>query len=875
MDWFSVCQRRFCILGGTAGKCGWFPELQEYEMGYSDFLSVIYFALLACTAADHYTRADFPADFVFGSATSAYQGDVKLMSEIGLEALRFSISWSRLIPNGRGPVNPKGLQYYNNLIDELINHGIQPHVTLYHVDLPQVLEDEYGGWLSRKIVKDFRAYADVCFREFGDRVLYWTTVNEANAVAAAGYEEGLIPPGHFPPFNVSSWNQTYIVGHNILLAHSATANLYKNKYKATQKGYVGFSINAWWSVPHTNTREDIIATQRANDFYIGWLINPLFFGDYPEIVKKNAQTRIPAFTEYESKQVKGSVDFIGVNHYYTVSIMDRPITADIITRDFDADKALWLIYDQGQPAPDEYAVMPSGLYGVLEYLKQTYGNPPIYIQENGQKTRRNGTLMDTSRVEYIHAYIGSMLDAMRNGSNTKGYFVWTFLDCLELLYGYESSFGLYYVDLDDKELKSVRGRRLIKEFRGKLQLACTAADHYTRADFPADFVFGSATSAYQGDVKLMSETGLEALRFSISWSRLIPNGRGPANPKGLQYYNNLIDELINHGIQPHVTLYHIDLPQVLEDEYGGWLSRKIVKDFRAYADVCFREFGDRVLYWTTVNEANAVAAAGYEDGLIPPGHFPPFNVDSWNQTYIVGHNILLAHSATAKLYKNKYKATQKGYVGFSINAWWLVPHTNTREDIIATQRANDFYIGWLINPLFFGDYPETVKNNAQTRIPAFTKYESKQVKGSVDFIGVNHYCTVSVKNRPITTDITTKGYDADKALWLICQRTRRNGTLMDTSRVEYIHAYIGSMLDAMRNGSNTKGYFVWTFLDCLELLYGYESSFGLYYVDLDDKELKRYQKLSGKWYSNFFKGGNVISEPSKNAPFHLRSGFSQ
>ncbi|KAL3812912.1 hypothetical protein ACJIZ3_014180 [Penstemon smallii] len=459
---------------------------------YSIFILVFQVVYLA-SAADHYTRADFPADFIFGSATSAYQyegaafedgrtptiwdtyvhsannngatgdvtcdgyhkykGDVKLMSETGLEALRFSISWSRLIPNGRGPVNPKGLQYYNNFIDELIKHGIQPHVTLYHVDLPQALEDEYGGWLSRKIVKDFRAYADVCFREFGDRVLYWTSINEANAAAIAGYEYGFIAPGHFPSSKVSSRNQTYVVGHNFLLAHSAIAKLYKNKYKATQKGYVGINIYAWGSVPHTNTREDIIATQRANDFFIGWLIDPLFFGDYPETVKMNAQTRIPAFTEYESKQVKGSVDFIGVNHYLTVSIMDRPITSDIITRGFDADKALWIIFDQGQPAPGEYPVMPSGLYGVLEYLKQTYGNPPIYIHENGQMTRRNGTLMDTSRVKYMHAYIGSMLDAMRNGSNTKGYFVWTFLDCLEILDGYESAFGLYYVDLDDKELK--------------------------------------------------------------------------------------------------------------------------------------------------------------------------------------------------------------------------------------------------------------------------------------------------------------------------------------------------------------------------------------------------------------------------------------
>ncbi|KAB1705545.1 family 1 glycosylhydrolase, partial [Klebsiella pneumoniae] len=187
-----------------------------------------------------------------------------------------------------------------------------------------------------------------------------------------------------------------------------------------------------------------------------------------------------------------------------------------------------------------------------------------------------------------------------------------------------------------------------------LPLVVFGADDVHRADFPDTFVFGSGSSAYQvegaafedgrtpsiwdtfahaggyggatadvscdayhkykEDVKLMADTGLEGYRFSISWSRLIPNGRGPVNPKGLQYYNNLIDEIVSHGIQPHVTLCHSDLPQALEDDYGGWMSRKIINDFIAYADVCFKEFGDRILHWTTLNEVNIFALAGYDDG---------------------------------------------------------------------------------------------------------------------------------------------------------------------------------------------------------------------------------------------------------------------
>ncbi|XP_075483580.1 beta-glucosidase 10-like isoform X1 [Primulina tabacum] len=450
-------------------------------------------------AADQYSRADFPEDFVFGSGSSAYQyegaafedgrapsiwdtfshsdrssgangditcdgyhmykEDIKLMSEMGLAAFRFSISWARLIPNGRGPVNPLGLQFYNNFINELTRHGIQPHVTLHHVDLPQALEDEYGGWVSRKIVKDFTTYADVCFREFGDRVLHWTTVNEANIFALGGYDQGISPSEHCSrPFanacsRGNSSTEPYIVGHNILLAHSATAKLYKKKYKVTQKGYIGFNIYIIWMVPYTNTKEDIIATGRANDFFIGWLINPLIFGDYPEIIKNNAGTRIPVFTEAESRQLKDSIDFIGVNHYTTIFVKDNPSSLQMDQRDLIADMAVQLMYERGDAPPDQFPVIPWGLYGLLEYLKQVYGNPPVYIHENGQSTIRNGTLEDLPRAEYLHAYIGSMLDAMRNGSNTKGYFVWTFLDCLELLGGFGSSFGMYYVDLNDPDLK--------------------------------------------------------------------------------------------------------------------------------------------------------------------------------------------------------------------------------------------------------------------------------------------------------------------------------------------------------------------------------------------------------------------------------------
>ncbi|KAL5561465.1 hypothetical protein UlMin_031212 [Ulmus minor] len=466
------------------------------------FLQILLLSSITVEAwdASKYSRKDFPPNFVFGSGTSAYQvegaanedgrtpsiwdtyahagyskgytadigcdhyhkykEDVQLMADIGLDAYRFSISWSRLIPNGRGPVNPKGLQYYNNLINELLSHGIQPHVSLVNYDHPQALEDEYGGWVSRKIIEDFTRYADVCFREFGDRVRYWTTVNEPNVFSDGGYDSGITPPLRCsPPFGTrsctkgNSSTEPYIAAHHILLAHASTVRLYRKNYQEKQHGHIGLCIYSLWYAPFADTKDDIIATQRAMDFLIGWVLNPLVFGDYPKVMKENAGSRIPAFTKFESDMVKGSFDFIGIIHYLTVNVADNSVSLMAKQRDYHADQAVTLIADYDFIADFEIPLNPWGLYELLLYLKQVYGNPPVFIYENGQRMQRNSSLEDTSRVKYIDAHIEAMLNAIRNGSDTRGYFVWAFLDVFELFDGYESAYGLYYVDMDDPDLK--------------------------------------------------------------------------------------------------------------------------------------------------------------------------------------------------------------------------------------------------------------------------------------------------------------------------------------------------------------------------------------------------------------------------------------
>ncbi|XP_074368442.1 cyanidin 3-O-glucoside 5-O-glucosyltransferase (acyl-glucose)-like isoform X2 [Apium graveolens] len=324
--------------------------------------------------------------------------EVHLMVETGLEAYRFSISWSRLIPNGIGAVNLKGLQFYNNLINELINHGKLLLLMLMFASENLVIECCIG-------------------------------LPSTNP---------MFLPITFMILEYSSLTDVLLPLEQIVL-------------KAVQHGFIGIDLYAYWYVPYTNAVEDAIATERAYDFFIGWFLNPLVYGDYPDIMKKNAGTRIPTFTKLESRLVKGSFDLLGMNHYKTIQVEDMSLSLQMDVRDFTADMAVNLILNDSNVPQGQLPSNPTGLRDLLEHLKN-HGNPPIYIYENGQSTIRNGTLHDIPRVQYIQSYIGSLLDAIRNGSSTRGYFIWSFLDVFELIDGYDSGYGLYYVDLDDKDL---------------------------------------------------------------------------------------------------------------------------------------------------------------------------------------------------------------------------------------------------------------------------------------------------------------------------------------------------------------------------------------------------------------------------------------
>ncbi|KAK3224019.1 hypothetical protein Dsin_011044 [Dipteronia sinensis] len=341
---------------------------------------------------------------------------------------------------------------------------------------------------------------------------------------------------------------------------------------------------------------------------------------------------------------------------------------------------------------------------------------------------------------------------------------------------------------------------------------------------------------YKEDIKLMKKVGLDSFRFSLSWSRILPKGKvsGGVNPLGVKFYNNLINELLANGLKPFVTLFHFDLPQALEDEYGGFLSPKILKDYVDYADFCFKTFGDRVKLWVTMNEPNGFIMNAYSTGIFPPGRCSNYlgnctSGDSATEPYVAAHHLLLCHGEVNKLYKQKYQPYQKGKIGITI-----VTH-------------------WFAHPITYGEYPKSMRTLAGRRLPKFTEDQSKLLKGSFDFLGLNYYSTQYADQAPPSNGFNLS-YTADRQV--NATRMADNGSVPlkvgvnDKLRIIYLDGHLKYLLKAMKNGVNVKAYYVWSFLDDFEWDSGYTARFGLTYVDFKNN-LTRHLKDSAFWYKRF------------------------
>jgi len=362
-------------------------------------------------ACDHYHR---------------YKEDVALMKELGLRAYRFSISWPRVLPKGRGNINKPGLDFYHRLIDELLGAGIEPWLCLYHWDLPQSLQDK-GGWANRDIVQHFASYTALIARQFGDRVKKWVVLNEPAVVAVLGHLLGIHAPG------IKDVNAFLKVSHHLLLSQGKAIQVLRD---INPNFEVGTALNLSPVYPISSNSKDQEAASRLDECWNRWYLDPLFKGEYPPFAEKMINP-----TKEDMVVIHQPLDFLGVNYYHRLLVAHDPteplIGARLIPRSAFVTEMGWEIY-------------PDGMYEILMRLKREYNDPVLYITENGaafdDKVKRNGEIQDDDRVAFLRDHMVAAYRALKEGARLRGYLVWSIMDNFEWAEGYVKRFGLVHVD---------------------------------------------------------------------------------------------------------------------------------------------------------------------------------------------------------------------------------------------------------------------------------------------------------------------------------------------------------------------------------------------------------------------------------------------
>jgi len=424
----------------------------------------------------------FPSDFRWGAATSAYQiegfpladgagasiwhrfshtpgmtengdtgdvacehyrrypSDVALMTQLGLNSYRFSIAWGRIFPDGFGRVNAKGIDFYSRLVDELLEHGISPNATLYHWDLPAALDDR-GGWLNRDIASWFADYATVMFDALGDRVPMWSTINEPWVVSDGGYLYGKLAPGHRILFEAP------IASHNLLRAHGHAVEAFRAS-NASTRSQIGIVVNLEPKYPASESAEDIAATARADAYMNRQYLDPLFFGRYPDEMQEIFGEAWPDWPADDMKTITQPFDFLGIN-YYTRSVARHDVERVPVC-------AGGVLQEESVHTETGWEVYPAALTRLLLWVRERYGDVPLYITENGAAfydppVATDGQVDDPLRVEYLRGHLRAVREAIEEGVKLHGYFVWSLLDNFEWSHGYSMRFGVIHVNYETQE----------------------------------------------------------------------------------------------------------------------------------------------------------------------------------------------------------------------------------------------------------------------------------------------------------------------------------------------------------------------------------------------------------------------------------------
>jgi beta-glucosidase len=373
-------------------------------------------------ACDHYHR---------------WPEDIALMADMGLRAYRFSIAWPRLLPDGQGPENRAGIDFYSRLVDGLLEAGIEPYLTLYHWDLPQSLQDR-GGWPARGTAEAFAAYADLASRTLGDRVKYWMTLNEPFVSAFVGYEEGRHAPGH------TDVDEALAAAHHLLLAHGWAVPLIRRNAPGAQ---VGIVLNFSSLVPASPSAADRAAAWLADGKLNRWFLDPLAARGYPADMVRHFGNPMAFAQPGDMAVISTPLDFLGINYYFRIVVRSRSIP--------ESQNEPQTVFPNPNPTEMGWEVCPEAFYDMLCRIHFDYDFPQLYVTENGaaypDEVSPGGQVDDPLRIAYLKGYLASVARAIDAGVPLRGYFAWSLLDNFEWAHGYSKRFGLIYVDYATQE----------------------------------------------------------------------------------------------------------------------------------------------------------------------------------------------------------------------------------------------------------------------------------------------------------------------------------------------------------------------------------------------------------------------------------------
>lgn len=401
-------------------------------------------------AVDHYNR---------------YKEDVALMAEQGLKMYRFSVAWSRVLPEGRGQVNQQGLQFYSDLIDELLKYGIEPMITIYHWDLPQALQDEYGGWESREIIEDFKQYAKLLFDTFSDRVKYWISINEQNVFITHGYMLASHPPA------VTDSKRMYAANHIVNLANAAVIDEFRI---GNYSGKIGPSFAYAPGYALDCRPENVLASENVKDSFDYFWMDVYCYGRYPKVAFKQLE-KAGIAPEIQAGDMdllaKGTPDFMGVNYYQSLTISANPLNGVTMSGEANYTGEKGKTKEQGKPGMYkmvtnpylvttnwDWTIDPMGLRVCLRRISSRY-NLPVLITENGLgdfDKIEEGEIHDQARIKYLTEHCLAVQEAITDGVEVLGYCTWSFTDLLSWLNGYQKRYGFVYIDRDETDAKELK-----------------------------------------------------------------------------------------------------------------------------------------------------------------------------------------------------------------------------------------------------------------------------------------------------------------------------------------------------------------------------------------------------------------------------------